>query len=135
MKKIILSIIVLILLIISIFIVIKEEKVEKIKEPKVTKTTTVMQFGKYKNIKPDNIDYIEKSRYTEGGMDSRMITQRSEIESTYNYLNKRVVGSITTMACEDNTTIYKFYMKDGNNYSVEIECGILVMGKNRYILK
>ena len=137
MKKIILSIIVLILLGISIFIVINEERTEKIKEPKVIieKTTTLMKFGKYKDIKVENIDYIEKIRYTEGGADSRNITTRSEIESTYNYLSTRVVGSKTEMACEDNTTIYKFYMKNGTNISIEIECGVLVMGKNRYILK
>lgn len=137
MKKIFLSIIVLVLFIISIFVVIHEEKIKRIEEPKVIieKTTSLMKFGKYKNIKIDNIDYIEKTRYTEAGSDSRIIKSIGEIQSTYNYLSTRVVGSKTEMSCEDNTTIYRFHMKDDTNISIEIECGVLVMGKNRYILK
>lgn len=135
MKKIFLSIIVLILFILSIFIVISEEKIEKIEETKVTVSTTLMKFGKYKDIKVDDIDYIEKIRYTEGGSDSRIIKGIGEIQSTYNYLSTRVVGSKTEMSCEDNTTVYRFHMKDNTNISIEIECGVLVMGKNRYILK
>ena len=135
MKKIFLSIIVLILFILSIFIAIHEEKIEEIKEPKITVSTTLMKFGKYKDIKVDDIDYIEKIRYTEGGSDSRIIKGIGEIQSTYNYLSTRVVGSKTEMSCEDNTTIYRFHMKDDTDISIEIECGVLVMGKNRYILK
>lgn len=135
MKKIFLSIIVLGLFITSIFIVIHEEKIEEIKEPKVTITTTLMKFGKYKNIKVEDIDYIEKTRYTVDGSNSRMIKEIGEIQSIYNYLSTRVVGSKTEMACEDNTTIYRFHMKDDTDISIEIECGVLVMGKNRYILK
>lgn len=135
MKKIFLSIIVLILFILSIFIVISEEKIERIEENKVTVSTTLMKFGKYKDIKVDDIDYIEKIRYTEGGSDSRIIKGIGEIQSTYNYLSTRVVGSKTEMSCEDNTTVYRFHMKDNTNISIEIECGVLVMEKNRYILK
>ena len=138
MKKIFFSIIVLILFILSIFVLIFEKPEEPIvieNKPVVTSTTSLMKFGKYKDIKVENIDYIEKIRYTEGGRDSRMITGIGEIESTYKYLNTRIVGSRTEMSCEDNTTIYRFHMKDDTNVSIEIECGVLVMGRNRYILK
>ena len=138
MKKIFFSIIVLILFILSIFVLIFEKPEEPIvieNKPVVTSTTSLMKFGKYKDIKVENIDYIEKIRYTEGGRDSRMITGIGEIQSTYNYLATRIVGGRTEMSCEDNTTIYKFHMKDNTNVSIEIECGVLVMGKNRYILK
>ena len=138
MKRIIFSILVLILFVLAILIVIfepKEEPIEVVKEPKVNVTTTLMKFGKYKDIEVDNIDYIEKIRYTEGGSDSRIIKGIGEIQSTYNYLSTRVVGSKTEMSCEDNTTIYRFHMKDDTDISIEIECGVLVMGRNRYILK
>lgn len=138
MKRIFFSVLVLILFVLAVLIVIFEKPEEPVvieDKPVVTKSTSLMEFGKYKDIKVENIDYIEKIRYTEGGASSRNITTRSEIESTYNYLDTRIVGSRTEMACEDNTTVYKFYMKDDTSVSIEIECGVLVMGKNRYVLK
>ena len=137
MKKIILSIIVLGLFITSIFIVIREERIKRIEEPQVIieKTTSLMKFGKYKNIQVSDIDYIEVIRYTIAGRDSNKVESRIEIQSIYNRLDNKLVGSRTEMACEDNTTIYRFHMKDDTNVSIEIECGVLVMGRNRYILK
>ena len=134
MKKIVFSIIVLILFIISILVVINEEKVP---EPTITieKNISLMEFSDYKKIKVDDIDYIEKIRYTEAGRDSNIVKDRSEITFTYNILSNKKVGSKTEKSCEDNTTSSKFYMKDSSSYSIEIECDVLVMGRNRYILK
>ena len=39
------------------------------------------------------------------------------------------------MACEDNTWVYKFHLKDGQDVSIEFECQWLVLGRNRYTVK
>ena len=39
------------------------------------------------------------------------------------------------MACEDNTTVYVLYQKDGSKVSIEFECNWLVIGRKRYLIK
>ena len=133
MNKKIVLIIAGLLLIASILLMIFHPK-EKVIKKDNSKNISLMKFDKYKDIKLEDIDHIEKIRYTEGGDESEEITDEEEIKIIYNSLNKKKIGKKTNMACEDNTTIYKFYMGD-NIITIEIECGILINGKERYILK
>lgn len=133
MNKKIVLIIAGLLLIASILLTIFQPR-EKVIKKDNSKNISLMKFDKYKDIKLEDIDHIEKIRYTEGGDESEDITDEEEIKIIYNSLSKKKIGKKTNMACEDNTTIYKFYIGD-NVITIEIECGILINGKERYILK
>ena len=133
MNKKIVLIIAIVLMVVSILLTAFHLK-EKVVKKDNDKSIYLMNFDNYKDIKLEDIDHIEIIRYTEGGDDSKNITDREEIESTYNSLSKKKIGEKTEMSCEDNTTIYKFYIGD-NVISIEIECGILINDKERYILK
>ena len=133
MNKKIVLIIAGLLLIASILLTIFQPR-EKVIKKDNSKNISLMKFDKYKDIKLEDIDHIEKIRYTEGGDESEEITDEEEIKIIYNSLNKKKIGKKTNMACDDNTTIYKFYIGD-NIITIEIECGILINGKERYILK
>lgn len=135
MKKKIVLMAIIILLILSIVLTIfhPKEKVIK-KDNNKNINISLMKFDEYKDIKLEDIDHIEIIRYTEGGDESKDISDREEIKDTYISLSKKKIIKKTDMACDDNTTIYKFYMGD-NVISIEIECGILINNKERYILK
>lgn len=135
MKKKIVLMVIIILLILSIVLTIfhPKEKVIK-KDNNKNINISLMKFDEYKDIKLEDIDHIEIIRYTEGGDESKDISDREEIKDTYISLSKKKIIKKTDMACDDNTTIYKFYMGD-NVISIEIECGILINNKERYILK
>ena len=135
MKKKIVLMAIIILLILSIVLTIfhPKEKVIK-KDNNKNINISLMKFDEYKDIKLEDIDHIEIIRYTEGGDESKDISDREEIKDTYISLSKKKIIKKTDIACDDNTTIYKFYMGD-NVISIEIECGILINNKERYILK
>ena len=50
----------------------------------------------------------------------------------YNSVKNIRVGKETNRACEDNTTVYIFNMKDNTQFKVEIECDWVVIGNKRY---
>ena len=106
-----------------------EENTIKDEQPK--KYESLLEYGDYKNIKLENIEKLTKIRYTVAGADEEELT-RDDITIVYNTLKGLKIGEETSMACEDNTTIYRFVMKDGNKYSVEIECDWFVINKKRY---
>ena len=137
MKKKIVLMVIIILLILSIVLTIfhpKEKVIKKDNNKNKNINISLMKFDEYKDIKLEDIDHIEIIRYTEGGDESKDISDREEIKDTYISLSKKKIIKKTDMACDDNTTIYKFYMGD-NVISIEIECGILINNKERYILK
>lgn len=108
----------------------KESKGEPVDE-----RVPLMEFGDYKNIVVDNIKSINFIKYTEGGSNDEEITDRDRINSIYNNLSNLTVGEETNMACEDNTKVYVFNMKDNNKISIEIECDWIVVGNKRYEIK
>ena len=111
-----------------------EENTAKDDTPK--DSGSILAFEEYKNINLDEILKITKIRYTVGGAEDENITDRSEINSIYNMLKELKVGKETDMACEDNTTIYRFEMKNNEKYSIEIECDWFVInGKHYNIVK
>ena len=70
-------------------------------------------------------------RYTEGGMTEEKI-DNSYIKGHYNNLSKYKVVKPTNRACDDNTTVYQFTMKDNSKTSFEFECDWIVIGNMRY---
>ena len=101
---------------------------------KSDESTSLMDYGDYKNITEDNIKQIEIIKYTEAGVNTTLVDENSII-GVYNKLKKMKIGRKTDMACDDNTTIYVFTLTDETKLSLEIECDWVVIDNIRYILK
>ena len=101
---------------------------------KSDESTSLMDYGDYKNITEDNIKQIEIIKYTEAGVNTTLVDENSII-GAYNKLKKMKIGRKTEMSCDDNTTIYVFTLADENKLSLEIECDWVVIDNIRYILK
>ena len=101
---------------------------------KSDESTSLMDYGDYKNVTKDNIKQIEIIKYTEAGANTILVDENSII-GVYNKLKKMKIGRKTDMACDDNTTIYVFTLTDETKLSLEIECDWVVIDNIRYILK
>ena len=98
------------------------------------KTVSLMDYGEYRKITIDNIKQIEIIKYTEGESDTELV-ENDEYKNVYNSLKEKKIGKKTNMACDDNTIIYVFTLKDDSKISIEIECEWVVIGDDRFILK
>ena len=128
---------IIVLLLIFTFMLVGCDKIkEKIKQtvddPPIKESIPLFEFDKYKDFIIDNVTSLSIIRYTEGGADEEKITAQDKIQNTYNMLSKINIANETTKACEDNTTVYRFTMKDGTTTVIEIECDWLVVGNKRY---
>lgn len=101
---------------------------------KSDESTSLMDYGDYKNVTKDNIKQIEIIKYTEAGSNTTLVDENSII-GVYNKLKKMKIGRKTDMACDDNTTIYVFTLTDETKLSLEIECDWVVIDNIKYILK
>ena len=101
---------------------------------KSDESTSLMDYGDYKNITEDSIKQIEIIKYTEAGVNTTLVDENSII-SVYNKLKKMKIGRKTEMSCDDNTTIYVFTLTDETKLSLEIECDWVVIDNIKYILK
>lgn len=101
---------------------------------KSDESTSLMDYGDYKNVTKDNIKQIEIIKYTEAGSNTTLVDENSII-GAYNKLKKMKIGRKTDMACDDNTTIYVFTLTDETKLSLEIEFDWVVIDNIRYILK
>ena len=101
---------------------------------KSDESTSLMDYGDYKNVTKDNIKQIEIIKYTEAGANTTVVDENSII-SVYKKLKKMKIGRKTNMSCDDNTTIYVFTLTDETKLSLEIECDWVVIDNIRYILK
>ena len=101
---------------------------------KSDESTSLMDYGDYKNVTKDNIKQIEIIKYTEAGSNTTLVDENSII-GVYNKLKKMKIGRKTDMACDDNTTIYVFTLTDETKLSLEIECDWVVIENIKYILK
>ena len=100
---------------------------------KIVPVHYLMDYPKYKNITPDNIESMSVLRYTEAGVSEKKIEDKNEITAYYNFLKQITLSKETGQGCTDNTTIYRFQLKDGTNAYIEIECEWVVLdGKNYY---
>ena len=101
---------------------------------KSDESTSLMDYGDYKNVTKDNIKQIEIIKYTEAGSNTTLVDENSII-GVYNKLKKMKIGRKTDMFCDNNTTIYVFTLTDETKLSLEIECDWVVIDNIRYILK
>ena len=131
MKKFIpIIIIVLIILISGVYLLSsKDTNIKK------TKYSYLKDLDEYKDLKLENISYVEETHYTEGGDDTKKIENKDEITRMYNMVMSIKLKKETTMACEDNTIVYRFYMNDNKQINVVFECNILVVKNKRYLVK
>ena len=102
-------------------------------DPTPKENVLLIELDEYKNLDLEKVNQIIQRRYTEGGMDEKTITSKTEIENIYNAVTSIKVGEETGRACEDNTTVYIFD-QDDEKIKVEIECDWLVIGKKRYTI-
>ena len=121
------------LLIIIIFLLIIFYVLYKLTTPSTY--TYLFHNANYKEIDENNIVNIEVSKYTEGGLDSYVVTDKEELDNLYSYLSNIKIGEETDMACDDNTTIYTINLNDNSNKKVEIECDWIIINNKRYIIK
>ena len=108
----------------------EENTVEEPKDDGVVKY--LYDFEEYKDFKLEDIVSYEMIRFTVAGDQRQTYTDRDTITQIYNSLSQMKIGNLTERRCEDNTTVFKFTMKDGKNVSVEVECDWVVIGKFRY---
>ena len=101
---------------------------------KVEELTSLMDYGDYQKINEYNIKKIEIVKYTEGGDDTQEV-QEDDFPRIYNNLKDIKIGKETTRTCEDNTTVYKFTLRDDTNLKIEIECDWVIINNKRYIIE
>lgn len=123
-------IIISVCLIIIFFIVYKFTKTEN-----NIKITFLKDNEEYKDVIVKNIDNIQINKYTEAGLESKVITNKEDISSVYNDLLNIKYGKETKQACEDNTTIYLISLKNGKKKTITIECDWIIIGDKRYIIE
>ena len=111
-----------------------KEKIEKDITNTPSSNVPILEFDKYKGFSIDNVKSLNVIKYTVAGISEETVSEMDEIQSIFNYISRFSVGNETAMACEDNTTIYEFIMKDDSKVSFEIECDWLVVGNKRYEL-
>lgn len=112
-----------------------EEIEEKKEEPVPKEEISIMEYGKYKDIKLEDIESIKIIKYTVGGDNPTEYNDFDSIKAIYDKLAAYKVGEETEMVCEDNTTSYVFNMKNGDKYSISIECNWFVIDGKRYLVK
>ena len=128
MKK---KILIILAVLIIIFFIIYRLTIK----PESVKTTYLKGNKEYKNMSSSEIKDIRINRYTEGGLDTKIIINEEEINSLYNKLINLKYGKETDMACEDNTTVYIINFNDGTSKSIAIECDWIIIGNKRYLIE
>jgi len=124
-KRIIIIIVAILVLCVLLFFGIK---VKPVKED----GKLLFDFLNQEEFDIEDIESVKYIRYTEGGDNTITYTDSDNIKSMYNSVKNIRVGKETNRACEDNTTVYIFNMKDNTQFKVEIECDWVVMGNKRY---
>ena len=110
---------------------IKDNIKNVVDNPKIKESIPLMEFGEYKDFIIDDVMSLSIIKYTVAGRNEEKISDK-EIQEIYNKLSKIKVSNTTGSSCEDNTTIYRFMMKDGTSVSFEFECDWLVVNNERY---
>ena len=123
-------IIISVCLIIIFFIVYKFTRTEN-----NIKISFLKDNEEYKDVIVKNSDNIQINKYTEAGLESKVITNKEDISSVYSDLLNIKYGEETDMACEDNTTIYLITLKNGKKKTITIECDWIIIGDKRYLIE
>ena len=88
----------------------------------------------YKGFDINNVTKVIEEFYGEGGLEKKEYTEQSEIQNFYERFKRYKLGLESDMACDDNTQIFRFIMKDGKEYKIEIECSdIVIINNKRYL--
>ena len=125
----------IILIVLVLLLVFNTQNNDNPKQSSKIETQSLMDYEEYKSINNDNINKITIIRYTEAGQDEKIITDKTEITSIYNYLKSINIGKETKMACEDNTTIYKIELNNKKEQTIEIECDWVIINNKRFSIK
>ena len=100
--------------------------------PVKVESKPIFSFLNEETLNVDDIESIKYVRYTEGGDNEVIYTSKKDIESLYNSVKNISIGKETNRACEDNTTVYVFNLKDETKLTIEIECDWIVVNNKRY---
>lgn len=123
------------IIIISAFLVIIFFIIYNLTEgPNNIKATYIKDNKEYKDIKLSDVQNIRINTYTEGGFNSKIVSDNDELKKIYNDIFNIKYGEETDMACEDNSTTYVIYLKDGSSKSINIECDWIIINKKRYMI-
>lgn len=123
------------IIIISAFLVIIFFIIYNLTEgPNNIKATYIKDNKEYKDIKLSDVQSIRINTYTEGGFNSKIVSNNAELKNLYNDIFNIKYGEETDMACEDNSTTYVIYLKDGSSKSINIECDWIIIDKKRYMI-
>ena len=95
----------------------------------------LFEHDSLKEFSFDNISKVLIEKYTEDGLETEEYTDPEKMKNIYNQWKGVQIVKETDMSCVDNTTIYRFVMKDGNEYSIEKECNWIVLNQKRYYYK
>lgn len=98
-------------------------------------TKYLLEYNDYQKITPENIKTLKIRKYTEGGLIESEITNKTEINKIYKYLNGIKLTTETSMGCDDNTTVYSFILKDNTKVSVKQECDWIVINGKNYLFQ
>lgn len=123
------------IIIISAFLVIIFFIIYNLTEgPNNIKATYIKDNKEYKDIKLSDVQNIRINTYTEGGFNSKIVSNNDELKKLYNDIFNIKYGEETDMACEDNSTTYVIYLKDGSSKSINIECDWIIINNKRYMI-
>lgn len=86
------------------------------------------------NINLNDIKKIEITKLTEGGVTTENLTNKNDIEETYNYLSNIKIEEETDTACSDDEITYKIILNDDEK-TIKFECGNYIKGNKRYKTK
>ena len=100
-----------------------------------TLSGSLLDYKEYKNIKPENIQYIEIVKYTEAGDNSEIKKNKEDITSIYNMLKNKKFARKTDKTTTDYTTVYRFILNNNTRISIEFEGNCVVINGQRYIIK
>ena len=133
-KKIYLVLIIVLLLVTACSLSTTSTDNKKDTKPKTTEKS-VLDHEYYKGLTLEDIVSVEKVFYGEGGEETESFTEQEDIERIYNMWKNTKLGKETNQACEDNTTVYIFKLKDNATISIEKECDWVVINNKRYLIK
>lgn len=122
------------IVIFSLFLVGCNSKENNVVESKKAKEFYLLKHEAYKDFEVDDIINYEVIRYTVAGDNKEEFSDRESIEKAYKGLSETKLGEETNMACEDNTTVFIFYLKDGTTRSFEKECDWFIIDGKRYMI-
>ena len=96
---------------------------------------SIQELESFKKLSFDDIISLNIKKYTVAGLNEETYTDRNTIKEIYDQLSHIEIGEETSMACEDNTTIYVFTTNNNQKYSFEFECEWLIVNNKRYLVK